>query len=147
MLPGRRILSHCIKNYVDVRIVYFCLLQQILQDSSLSVQKFVRPSHCYCWEVLRGRGLLMIMLMEWTTALNYGHLRPYCSSCRWYMGMENHGVFILDRVKLRLLPLRPLWQSYQQLSDSKAGGTYEENFEFCRTKYLCSYFEGIFNLQ
>jgi hypothetical protein len=41
---------------------------------------------------------------------------------------------------------RALWQSYQQSSSSKAGGTGEGNYEFCLAKYVCSYLEGLFNM-
>jgi hypothetical protein len=41
------------------------------------------------------------------------------------------------------LSTRPLWQSYQQSSSIKAGGTGKGNGEFGLTKYLFSYSEGI----
>jgi hypothetical protein len=42
--------------------------------------------------------------------------------------------------------IRALWQSYQQSSSNKAGGTSEGNDAFDRTKYLCSYLKGISNV-
>jgi hypothetical protein len=39
-----------------------------------------------------------------------------------------------------------LWQSYQQLSSSYAGGTGEGHEKIGLMKYLRSYFEGFFNM-
>jgi hypothetical protein len=59
------------------------------------------------------------------------------------MSMENHGEMISARKTDS--SIRVLWQSYQQSSSSETGGPGEQN-EFSITKYLCSYFEGIFNM-
>jgi hypothetical protein len=54
--------------------------------------------------------------------------------------MENRGGMIPTR---KICPsTRAVWQSQQQSSCSKAGGTGEGNYEFGRTKSLCSYSKG-----
>jgi hypothetical protein len=41
---------------------------------------------------------------------------------------------------------RAFWKSYQQSPISKAEVTGEGKYDFALAKYLCSYFEGIFNM-
>jgi hypothetical protein len=55
-----------------------------------------------------------------STSLNCGHKRAYCSYPRRYMSMENHGE-IISTGRIYDSSTRALWQSYQQLSSSRAG--------------------------
>jgi hypothetical protein len=60
------------------------------------------------------------------------------------MSMENYvGMISTDR-NSRLVHQNSLAILPAETSCGKAGGTGEESYEFGFTKYLCSYFEGIF---
>jgi hypothetical protein len=61
------------------------------------------------------------------------------------MSVENYGG-MMSTGKNAYSSTRALCQSYQQSSSNKAGGTGEVIDEFYLTKYLCSYFEGVFNV-
>jgi hypothetical protein len=60
------------------------------------------------------------------------------------MNMENHGGIISAGEKPHSSTVA-LCLSCQQSSLSKAEGTGEGNDEFGHKKYLCSYFEGLYN--
>jgi hypothetical protein len=86
--------------------------------------------------------MMMLMVRDYVSKLRppTGLFIP-----KWYMTIENHGRMISIGETLDLCT-KALWQFYQQLTSSKAGGTGEENYEFGFTSYLCSYFEGFFNM-
>jgi hypothetical protein len=70
-----------------------------------------------------------------TSYLNRGHQRTCCSYYpgdiwAWRTMVEWYRQGRTDSSTI------DLWQAYQQLSSSKAGGTGEGNYEFCLTKYL-----------
>jgi hypothetical protein len=57
------------------------------------------------------------------------------------MSIENHGGMISAGFNHH----SPLEILHAESSRSKAEGTGEGNYELGLTKYLCSYFEGLFN--
>jgi hypothetical protein len=61
------------------------------------------------------------------------------------MRLGNHGGMILTGEN-PYSSTRVLWQSYQQSSSSKAGGTGKGYDEFALMKYPCSYIEWFFNM-
>jgi hypothetical protein len=60
--------------------------------------------------------------------------------------MENHSGMIWAGGNSSIVHQNFLEIPPAELSSSNAGGTGEGNDEFGLTKYLCSYFEGIFNM-
>jgi hypothetical protein len=82
--------------------------------------------------------------MSWggTTSLNCGQKRAYFSP----QGDIWERRTMVERYLQSKIPdssTTALWQSYQQSSSSKSGGTGEGNYELGYTKYLHSYFRQI----
>jgi hypothetical protein len=80
-----------------------------------------------------------VRLRLWTAATDRPIVHPLGDIWTWRTMVEWY-----QQVKTPDLSIRVLWQSYQQLSSCKPGGTWQRKWQIWPSKYLYPYFKVIF---